>query len=111
MEETVARQGGPGAWVSIAGDDQRALGRHPAAAELDPVSHGRKVFMLHDSGHGCVVNTGVLDLLPADVPHENDTSVLCGQSAYNPATSVSITSCSAPRATAGADAARSALTL
>ncbi|MFJ4918713.1 amidohydrolase [Streptomyces sp. NPDC088725] len=61
----------PGGWVSIAGYDQRALGRHLTAAELDGVSHGRKVFILHDSGHGCVVNTAVLDLLPADIPHEN----------------------------------------
>ncbi|MDL5199271.1 amidohydrolase [Streptomyces sp. ALI-76-A] len=61
----------PGSWVSIAGYDQRALGRHLTAAELDTVSAGRKVFMLHDSGHGCLVNTAVLDLLPAGVPHED----------------------------------------
>ncbi|MFD3552119.1 amidohydrolase [Streptomyces goshikiensis] len=54
-----------GAWVDIAGYDQRALGRHLTAAELDKVSDGRKVFMVHDSGHGCVVNSAVLDLLPA----------------------------------------------
>ncbi|GAB2728231.1 amidohydrolase [Streptomyces bullii] len=61
----------PGAWVSIAGYDQRALGRHLTAAELDRVSDGRKVYVLHDSGHGCVVNTAVLNLLPADVPHDD----------------------------------------
>ncbi|MEU3064355.1 amidohydrolase [Streptomyces subrutilus] len=55
----------PGAWVDIAGYDQRALGRHLTAAELDGVGGGRKIFMLHDSGHGCVVNSAVLDLLPA----------------------------------------------
>ncbi|MFJ5807821.1 amidohydrolase [Streptomyces sp. NPDC093093] len=55
----------PGAWVDIAGYDQRALGRHLTAVELDEVGAGRKVFMLHDSGHGCVVNSAVLDLLPA----------------------------------------------
>ncbi|MGW1940161.1 amidohydrolase [Streptomyces goshikiensis] len=54
-----------GAWVDVAGYDQRALGRHLTAAELDEVSDGRKVFMIHDSGHGCVVNSAVLDLLPA----------------------------------------------
>ena len=53
-----------GAWVDIAGYDQRALGRHLTAAELDRVSHGRKVFLMHDSGHACVVNTAVLELLP-----------------------------------------------
>ncbi|MGW2328291.1 amidohydrolase [Streptomyces sp. NPDC001700] len=71
VEEAVTRKGSPGAWVSIAGYDQRALGRHLTAAELDRVSHGHKVFLLHESGHGCVVNSAVLDLLPADLPHEN----------------------------------------
>ncbi|MFF3425850.1 amidohydrolase [Streptomyces sp. NPDC002602] len=55
----------PGAWVDVVGYDQRALRRHLTAVELDKVSAGRKVFMLHDSGHGCVVNSAVLDLLPA----------------------------------------------
>jgi predicted amidohydrolase YtcJ len=71
VEEAVLRQGSPAAWVSIAGYDQRALGRHLTAGELDRVSHGHKVFVLHDSGHGCVVNTAVLDLLPDGVPHED----------------------------------------
>ncbi|MFG2997417.1 amidohydrolase [Streptomyces sp. NPDC048340] len=71
VEEAVLRQGSPGDWVSIAGYDQRVLGRHLTAAELDKVSHGRKLYVMHDSGHGCVVNTAVLDLLSADVPHEN----------------------------------------
>ncbi|MER7758103.1 amidohydrolase [Streptomyces sp. NPDC097619] len=62
---------GPGSWVSIAGYDQRALGRHLTAAELDTVSRGRLLYLLHESGHGCAVNTAVLDLLPADLPHEN----------------------------------------
>ncbi|MFH9954776.1 amidohydrolase [Streptomyces roseolus] len=60
-----------GAWVSIGGYDQRALGRHLTATELDTVGQGRRVFLMHDSGHACVVNTAVLDLLPADVPHED----------------------------------------
>ncbi|MDJ0463946.1 amidohydrolase [Streptomyces sp. H27-C3] len=60
-----------GSWVSVRGYDQRGLGRHLTAAELDTVSDGRKVFMMHDSGHACVVNSAVLDLLPADVPHED----------------------------------------
>ncbi|MFI8433899.1 amidohydrolase [Streptomyces sp. NPDC079020] len=69
--EAAARTGSPGDWLSLVGYDQRALGRHLTAAELDTVSHGRKVFMLHDSGHGCVVNSAVLALLPDGVPHEN----------------------------------------
>ncbi|MGW0391776.1 amidohydrolase [Streptomyces sp. NPDC003042] len=71
VEDAVSRKGSPGAWVDIAGYDQRPLGRHLTAAELDGVSHGRKVFLMHDSGHACVVNSAVLNLLPADVPHEN----------------------------------------
>ncbi|WKX69466.1 amidohydrolase [Streptomyces sp. XD-27] len=69
VEEAASRKGAPGDWVDIGGYDQRALGRHLTAAELDQVSYGRKVFMMHDSGHACVVNSAVLDLLPADVPH------------------------------------------
>ncbi|MFF6875849.1 amidohydrolase [Streptomyces sp. NPDC012474] len=71
VAEAVARTRAPGDWVSIAGYDQRALGRHLTAADLDRVSDGRKLYLLHDSGHGCVVNTAVLDLLPAGIPHEN----------------------------------------
>ncbi|WP_055699715.1 amidohydrolase [Streptomyces silaceus] len=66
-----SRDAAPGAWVDVAGYDQRALGRHVTAAELDRVSNGRKVFLMHDSGHACVVNTAVLELLPADVPHQD----------------------------------------
>jgi predicted amidohydrolase YtcJ len=56
-----------GGWTDLAGYDQRGLGRHLTAAELDGVSAGRKVFLMHDSGHGCMVNTAVLDLLPAEL--------------------------------------------
>ncbi|MEU1281400.1 amidohydrolase [Streptomyces sp. NPDC005805] len=69
VADTVIRTSEPGGWVTLAGYDQRALGRHLTAAELDKAAHGRKVFLLHDSGHGCVVSTAVLDLLPAGVPH------------------------------------------
>ncbi|MEU6313620.1 amidohydrolase [Streptomyces sp. NPDC047014] len=71
VARAVARKGTPGAWVSIVGYDQRPLGRHLTAAELDRVSDGHKLYLLHESGHGCVVNTAVLDQLPADLPHEN----------------------------------------
>lgn len=71
VAEAAAGKSAPGAWVDIAGYDQRSLGRHLTAAELDRVSHGRKVLMMHDSGHACVVNSAVLDLLPADVPHQD----------------------------------------
>lgn len=75
VEEAVSRTSAPDAWVHIGGYDQRALGRHLTAAELDRVSPGRRVFVMHDSGHACVVNSAVLDLLPADVPHEDGVLV------------------------------------
>ncbi|RSS20106.1 amidohydrolase [Streptomyces sp. WAC05458] len=71
VAQAVTQKESPGAWVSIAGYDQRALGRHLTAAELDEVSHGHKLYLMHDSGHGCVVNSAVLDLLPAGTPYEN----------------------------------------
>ncbi|MEU2952900.1 amidohydrolase [Streptomyces xanthochromogenes] len=71
IAEAASRTGAPGDWVDVMGYDQRALGRHVTAAELDAVSHGRKVFLMHDSGHGCVVNSAVLRLLPAGVPHQD----------------------------------------
>lgn len=67
----------PGSWVDVVGYDQRALGRHLSAAELDTVSTDRKLFVMHDSGHACAVNSAVLDLLPAGVPH--DSGVLAEQ--------------------------------
>ncbi|KIF72901.1 amidohydrolase [Streptomyces sp. 150FB] len=71
VEEAVNQEASPGTWVNMVGYDQRALGRHLTAAELDRVSHGHKVFILHESGHGCVVNSAVLDLLPAGLRHGN----------------------------------------
>ncbi|WP_240135659.1 amidohydrolase [Streptomyces sp. MUM 178J] len=70
VAQAVERTRGDGAWVDVAGYDQRALGRHLTAAELDRVSRGRKVFLMHDSGHACVVNSAVLEMLPGDVPHQ-----------------------------------------
>ncbi|MFG3506487.1 amidohydrolase [Streptomyces sp. NPDC047821] len=69
--DAASRTGGPDSWVSVGDYDQRALGRHLTAAELDRAGHGRRVFLMHTSGHACVVSSAVLDLLPADVPHDN----------------------------------------
>lgn len=65
-----AAQVAPGGWVDVAGYDQRGLGRHLTLAELDKAAAGRKVLLMHDSGHGCAVSSPVLDLLPGLVPHE-----------------------------------------
>jgi predicted amidohydrolase YtcJ len=53
-----------GAWVDVAGYDQRRLGRHLTAAELDGVGGGRPVYVQHRSGHACVVSSDVLARLP-----------------------------------------------
>ncbi|WP_030559021.1 amidohydrolase [Streptomyces aureocirculatus] len=53
------------AWVTLAGYDQRDLDRPLTATDLDAVSDGRKVHLGHVSGHACLVNTAVLELLPA----------------------------------------------
>jgi predicted amidohydrolase YtcJ len=71
VEAAVSRECAAGAWVSLGGYDQRVLGRHLTATELDRVSRGRRIFLMHDSGHACVVNSAVLDMLPVDVPHED----------------------------------------
>ncbi|NYI04364.1 amidohydrolase [Allostreptomyces psammosilenae] len=60
----------PGEWVDVVGYDQRPLGRHLTAAELDAVGAGRRILVTHDSGHACVVSSNVLELLPPDVPHQ-----------------------------------------
>jgi len=53
-----------GAWVDVAGYDQRRLGRHLTATDLDGVGRGRSVHVQHRSGHACVVSSDVLARLP-----------------------------------------------
>lgn len=60
-----ARRAPDGAWVDVAGYDQRALGRHLNAADLDRAGPGRCVYVQHRSGHVCVVSRAVLAQLPA----------------------------------------------
>jgi predicted amidohydrolase YtcJ len=60
-----------GEWVDVVGYDQRPLGRHLTAVELDSVSEGRPVFVVHDSGHACVVNSAVLARLPTGTAHHD----------------------------------------
>jgi predicted amidohydrolase YtcJ len=47
-------------WLDVSGYDQRNLGRHLTATELDAVSHGRRICLTHVSGHACVVNSLVI---------------------------------------------------
>ncbi|MGH3673331.1 MAG: amidohydrolase, partial [Pseudonocardiaceae bacterium] len=64
-----ARQRPAGGWIDVVGYDQRCLGRHLNAAELDAAAPEHRVLVLHDSGHACVVNTAVLDQLPPGTAH------------------------------------------
>ncbi len=52
----------PGEWVIGAGYDQNKLieARHPTAAELDAVAPRHRVWLKHNSGHMCTVNSLVL---------------------------------------------------
>ncbi|WP_159765423.1 amidohydrolase [Streptomyces sp. HM190] len=55
-----------GGWVDFGGYDQRTLDRPLTAADLDAVSAGRRVCLGHLSGHACLVNSAVLEGLPAE---------------------------------------------
>ncbi|SHF79471.1 hypothetical protein SAMN05443575_0916 [Jatrophihabitans endophyticus] len=63
-------------WVDVVGYDQRPLGRHLTRHDLDPVSAGRRVVATHTSGHANLVNTAVLDTLPAEVATTDDPGVV-----------------------------------
>lgn len=65
----------PGAWVDVAGYDQRSLGGHLTCRDLDSVSAGRKILLQHRSGHACLVNSEVLSLLPAEARSGADHGV------------------------------------
>lgn len=57
--DTAARRR-PSGWLDVSGYDQRTLGRHLNADDLEGVSHGHKVYVSHFSGHACVVSRAVL---------------------------------------------------
>ena len=51
-----------GAWVQGAGYDQNHLGnQHPTAEQLDGVSHGHPVWLMHNSRHMGVANTAAFE--------------------------------------------------
>ncbi|RZQ59729.1 amidohydrolase [Amycolatopsis suaedae] len=56
----------PGEWVEASGYDQRPIGGHLTRAELDAVSRDRLLWLLHASGHACVVNSAALAAVPPD---------------------------------------------
>ncbi|MCW1100188.1 amidohydrolase [Streptomyces sp. RS2] len=53
-----------GSWVEAIGYDQRALGRHLTRTDLDRVSDGRLVHLIHVSGHAAVVSSEVIERFP-----------------------------------------------
>jgi len=58
-----AAQAAPGAWVVGAGYNQNYLeDRHPTAEQLDAVSHGHPVYLVHSSRHMGVANTAAFEL-------------------------------------------------
>lgn len=52
-------------WIDVTGYDQRRLGRHLSAADLDRAARGRRVYVNHISGHACLVSSAVLAEVPA----------------------------------------------
>ncbi|MEU6708200.1 amidohydrolase [Streptomyces wuyuanensis] len=58
-----------GGWADLGGFDRRTLDRPLTAADLDAVSDGRRVFLGDVSGHACLVNSAVLERLPAWAVH------------------------------------------
>lgn len=55
-----------GGWVEAIGYDQRTLGRHLTRVDLDRVSDGRLVHLLHVSGHASVVSSEVIGQFPPE---------------------------------------------
>ncbi|MFD1213699.1 amidohydrolase [Arthrobacter sp. GCM10027362] len=51
-----------GRWVVGQGYDQNYLGAHPTAEQLDTVSHGHPVYLIHNSRHMGVANTAAFEL-------------------------------------------------
>lgn len=62
--EAAALAAPAGAWVDAVGYDQRPLGRHLTRHDLDPVAHGRRLQLVHTSGHGQLVDSATF----ADIP-------------------------------------------
>lgn len=62
-----ARTLGPDEFVVGGGYDQNKLGGHPERSRLDAAAGGRPVWLKHTSGHMCVVNSAVLDVIGASL--------------------------------------------
>ena len=62
-----------GSWVIGQGYDQNRLGEHPTAEQLDEVSHGHPVYLIHNSRHIGVANTKAFEI--AGFPERRDVPV------------------------------------
>lgn len=60
--EAFASAAPAGSWVLGQGYDQNYLGEHPTAEQLDAVSHGHPVYLIHNSRHMGVANTRAFEL-------------------------------------------------
>lgn len=65
-----AQDADEGTWVIGQGYDQNYLGAHPTAEELDKVSHGHPVYLVHNSRHMGVANTKAFEI--AGYPERRD---------------------------------------
>ena len=61
-------------WLDVSGYDQRVLGRHVTAQELDAATGGRKVWVQQISNHASVVSTAVLDVLDRELVDGTDAA-------------------------------------
>ncbi|GAB2732507.1 amidohydrolase [Sinomonas soli] len=62
VERAAAAPANGSGWVIGSGYDQNYLGAHPTAEQLDAVSHGRPVYLIHNSRHMGVANTAAFEV-------------------------------------------------
>ncbi|MGL6313298.1 amidohydrolase [Vibrio sp. WXL103] len=70
------------------GYDDSVLGRHPNIADLDPISKGSKICLVHVSGHLVSCNSGGLDAIGYTRDTENPTGGIIQRDAYGELTGV-----------------------
>ena len=62
--EAAALAAPAGSWVDAVGYDQRPLGRHLTRWDLDTVAHGRRLLLVHASGHAQLVDSATFTAIP-----------------------------------------------
>ncbi|MEZ5114932.1 MAG: amidohydrolase [Candidatus Nanopelagicales bacterium] len=80
-----AAAAGPDDWVVGNGYDENKIGAHPDRDLLDRVAPGRRVMLMHTSGHMCVVSSPVLaELGLADAGRDVDGGTVVVDAAGRP---------------------------